>query len=119
MEPAAWRARSGLAHCVLCDCVRSFGDYFRFSFAQLADAGSPLISGKTSSDLGCEHGRLLSLSWKRHPPLRELFARRNPISAGLLKKNAAWSDQLADYRKIGRASCRDRVFREEDNDTKK
>jgi len=57
-----------------------------------------LISGKSSSLLPSEEGGLFCASWKRHLPLRELFARRNPMAASLLKKNAAWRDQLADYR---------------------
>jgi hypothetical protein len=38
------------------------------------------------------------VSWKRHLSFREFFARRNPMPPGLLKKNAAWSDELTDYR---------------------
>jgi hypothetical protein len=57
-----------------------------------------LISGKTSSVLPSEEGGLFCVPWKRRRTVRELFVRLNAMAAGLLKKNAAWSDYLADYR---------------------
>src|SRR5215469_2839765 len=62
------------------------------SLAELADTRRRLIGGKTSLVLRLEGGGLFCLLRKRHLPLREFFARRNPMPAGLLKKNAAWSD---------------------------
>jgi len=50
-----------------------------------------LISGKRLQSYHPSR-RLFCVPWKRYRPLRKLFVRLNPLAAGLLKKNAAWSD---------------------------
>ena len=64
---------------------------FGFRLRSLADTGNPLISGKRLQSYHPKR-RTVCVSWKRYRPVRKLFARLNPLAAGLLKKNAAWSD---------------------------
>jgi hypothetical protein len=98
VEPARWCGGTDLDHrLVRSDNGRS-GNRFWLSLAQLSDTGNPLISGKTSSVPLSEEDGLFCVLWKRHRPVRKLFVRLNPMAAGLLKKNAAWRDYLADYR---------------------
>jgi hypothetical protein len=85
VEPAGWCGGANLD----CRLVRSdngrSGDHFWLSLAQLIDTGNPLISGNVFSPT-LRRGGLFYVSWKRYRPLHKLFARLNPMAAGLLKK---------------------------------
>jgi len=97
VESNTWCSRACVAHWIVCDRIRTPGDYFRLPLAQLTDIACTLISRtfRFRSAARAYPARRLSLSFSEFLRAERFFARPTAVAAVLLKKMQPGAIDLA------------------------